>query len=434
MDILRINNKTKIAFFFLIILISFYRSPYILLNGRFIGEEADHHFQFALNNNFFENLFYYIELAGYYNFIPNFFTWVATLVPLEKAPMITVYASFFIILLIPYLVLFRENLLFKNTKQKIIGSFLLFITPPFISEIWLNTLNSQIYLCILSILILFMTNLNSIQKKINNLIILISSFSGIYTCSLLPLFAHKYFKKRNNYNLINLCFLILANVVQLYLILYSKISNKLHSSVLADDYNLDILSNFIYNIFAKSFLGRDLTHIIWNKISFLSDNYNYYIFIFLSCFTLLILINAKKIIFFLKYNFVANYLLIMFFIISIIILAGSLHNQIGGRYAVIPGVILILLVFYFYNEVKNKVLSYFFLFLLCTSLTSGFYEFRPKYKINLRNPDQNYLKYLDCLNCPEWKSEVKIWRKDNDHIIRLWPYPHKQMKLELKND
>ena len=92
------------------------------------------------------------------------------------------------------------------------------------------------------------------------------------------------------------------------------------------------------------------------------------------------------------------------------------------------------IVFYFYNEVKNKVLSYFFLFLLCTSLTSGFYEFRPKYKINLRNPDQNYLKYLDCLNCPEWKSEVKIWRKDNDHIIRLWPYPHKQMKLELKND
>ena len=434
MDILRINNKTKIAFFFLIILISFYRSPYILLNGRFIGEEANHHFQFALNNNFFDNLFYYIELAGYYNFIPNFFTWVATLVPLENAPMITVYASFFIILLIPYLVLFRENLLFKNTKQKIIGSFLLFLTPPFISEIWLNTLNSQIYLCILSILILFMTNLNGIQKKINNLIILISSFSGIYTCSLLPLFAHKYFKKRDSYNLINLCFLILANVVQLYLILYSKISNKLHSSVLTDDYNLDILSNFIYNIFAKSFLGRDLTHIIWNNISFLSDNYIYYIFTSLSCFALLILFNAKKIFFFLKNNYVANYLLIMFFIISIIILVGSLHNQIGGRYAVIPGVILILLIFYFYNEVKNKVLSFFLFFLLSISLISGVYEFRPKYKINLRNPDQNYLKYLDCLNCPNWKSEVKIWRKDNDYIIRLWPYPHKQMKLELKND
>ena len=53
MKILRVNNNTKIIFFFLLILISFYRSPYIFFNGRFIGEEANHHFLFALNNNFF---------------------------------------------------------------------------------------------------------------------------------------------------------------------------------------------------------------------------------------------------------------------------------------------------------------------------------------------------------------------------------------------
>ena len=71
MKILNRNNNTKIIFFFLLILISFYRSPYIFFNGRFIGEEANHHFLFALNNNFFTNLFYYIEVAGYYNFIWN---------------------------------------------------------------------------------------------------------------------------------------------------------------------------------------------------------------------------------------------------------------------------------------------------------------------------------------------------------------------------
>ena len=302
MSILRRNNKTEITFFFLLILISFYRSPYIFLNGRFIGEEANHHFLFALNNNFFTNLIYYIEFAGYYNFIPNFFTWIATLVPLENAPLVTVYGSFFIILLLPYLILFRENLLFKSKNQKIIGCLLLFLTPPFIAEIWLNSLNSQIYLCISSILVLFMINLNSIQKKINNLIILVSGFSGIYSCSLLPLFAHKYYKNRDSYNLINLFFLIIANAVQLYLILYSKISNKLHSSVLTDDYSLDLLSNFIYNIFAKSFLGRDLTHIIWNKISIFGDNYNYYIFLVLSFITVLILLNKNKIFIFLKKN------------------------------------------------------------------------------------------------------------------------------------
>ncbi len=434
MSILRRNNKTEITFFFLLILISFYRSPYIFLNGRFIGEEANHHFLFALNNNFFTNLIYYIEFAGYYNFIPNFFTWIATLVPLENAPLVTVYGSFFIILLLPYLILFRENLLFKSKNQKIIGCLLLFLTPPFIAEIWLNTLNSQIYLCISSILVLFMINLNSIQKKINNLIILVSGFSGIYSCSLLPFFAHKYYKNRDSYNLINLCFLIIANAVQLYLILYSKISNRLHSSVLTDDYSLDLLSNFIYNIFAKSFLGRDLTHVIWNKISIFGDNYNYYIFLVLSFITVLILLNKNKIFIFLKKNYVTNCLIIIFFLISIIILVGSLHNQIGGRYSVIPGAVLILLVFNFYNEIRNKIFSYICLFLLSTSLITGIYEFRPKYKINLKNPELNYLKYLDCLNCPEWKSEVKIWRDNKDYIIGLWPYPNKQMKLELKND
>ena len=94
--------------------------------------------------------------------------------------------------------------------------------------------------------------------------------------------------------------------------------------------------------------------------------------------------------------------------------------------------VLILLVFNFYNEIKNKIFSYICLFLLSTSLITGIYEFRPKYKINLKNPDLNYLKHLDCLNCPEWKSEVKIWRDDKDYIIGLWPYPNKHDEIRDK--
>ena len=74
------------------------------------------------------------------------------------------------------------------------------------------------------------------------------------------------------------------------------------------------------------------------------------------------------------------------------------------------------------------------LFLLISSLVTGIYEFRPKYKINLKNPDLNYLKELDCLNCPEWKSEVKIWRNDKNYVIGLWPYPRKKLDLVIKND
>lgn len=427
------KNSAKHAFLFFVILISFYRSPYIFLNGRFIAEEADQHYLFALNNSFLTNLFYYVEFAGYYNLIPNITTWFATLVSIENAPYVTVYSSFLIILLLPYLVLFRESLLFKSEKQRIVASFILFLTPPFVVEIWLNTLNSQIYLCIISILILFMKNLNNFQKKINNFLILISGFSGIYSCSLLPLYIHKYFKNQNNYNLINLCFLIIANIIQLFLIFKSYITNKLHYSVLSDDYNFEILSNFIYNIFVKSFFGRDLTHLIWNKINVFGDNHNLYILFTLLIFICIVLINVKKIIIFFKKDLVSIYLISMFIIISFIILVGSINNQIGGRYAVLPSVVLILLVLHFYNELKNKILMNIFLILISSSLITGIYEFRPNYKINLKNPDLNYLKQLDCLSCPQWKSEVQNWRKNNEYIIGLWPYPRKQMKLEIKN-
>ena len=209
MKLITINNQIKLLVFILIILISFYRSPYIFLNGRFIAEEANHHYLFALNNNFISNVFYYIEFAGYYNIVPNIFTWIATMVSIENAPYVTVYSSFIIILILPYFTLFRESTLFETYSQKIIGSLILFLSPPFIAEIWLNTLNSQIYHCLIYILILFMINLNNLKKKFNNFLIFISGLSGIYTCALLPFFIHKYIKDKNNYNFTNVIILIL---------------------------------------------------------------------------------------------------------------------------------------------------------------------------------------------------------------------------------
>ena len=428
------SKKIKHITFVLLILISFYRSPYILFNGRFIGEEATHHYLYAVNNSFYENLLYFDIRAGYYNFIPNIFTWLATLFPIERAPLITVYGSLFIIILLPYLTLFRDSKLFNTTKKKILGSLVFLISPPFVVELWLNTLNSQIYLCLITILILFMTNLSETQKKINNFIVLVSSFSGIYSCAVIPLFIHKYFKDRSHYNLINVVTMFIANIVQLTLIFYSKLSMKLHESVLSNDYNVDIIPNFIYNIIFKSFLGRDLTHLAWINFNFFGINYLSYSFVILIIAFFFIVLKFKNIVNFLKSNYVVVYLFSIFIIISTIIILGSLHNQIGGRYSTIPGVTLILIIFYSSFKIKNNFFSKLFSLLIIISLFAGAYEFRPKYKINLKNPDVNYLKDLDCLNCPEWKSEVKIWRNDKNYFIKLWPYPRKELNLVIKND
>ena len=428
-------NKFKYLILLLILLFSFYRSPYIFLNSRFVAEEGSHHFLFAINNSFFLNLFYYDASAGYFNLVPNVLTWFSTLVPLEYAPYFTVYGSFVIIFYLSYITLFRESELFDTDKKKILGVFLLFITPPFVSEIWINSINSQIYLCLISILILFMKNLNKKQKIENHILLFISSISGIYTCALVPLYVLKFYFNKNRYNFFNFLILIFSNLMQLGLILNSKLSNSLNNSVFMNDFNKDMMISFVYNIFLKPFFGRDLTHLIWEKISYINNNAFLWTAIFFPIFIIFAIFKFKEIIIFLKKNYTTWYLIFIFFIMSGVITFGSLENQIGGRYAVIPGVLIILILTDILLKTKKSILTVVLSIMIFTSIITGAYEFRPNYRVNLSNPDTNYLKFLDCLNCPEWKSEINKWRKDNKTLIGLWPYPKKQFSLKItKND
>ena len=88
-------SKVKYYLLFLILVISFYRSPFIFLNGRFAAEEATQHLLSALNNSFIGNFLFYDDLAGYYNILPNILLELSTLLPLEHSPYVTVYGSYF---------------------------------------------------------------------------------------------------------------------------------------------------------------------------------------------------------------------------------------------------------------------------------------------------------------------------------------------------
>ena len=62
-----------------------------------------------------------------------------------------------------------------------------------------------------------------------------------------------------------------------------------------------------------------------------------------------------------------------------------------------------------------------FVILISLSLITGGYE----YKFNNRYP-----QFLECINdCPNWKDEVKKWRKDNDYELKIWWYPKWTMRL-----
>ena len=186
--------------------------------------------------------------------------------------------------------------------------------------------------------------------------------------------------------------------------------------------------NYVYNILAKPILGRQITHFLWNDAILLIPGLNYlylFILIFL-CLMIFMFKNYKNLYEIIIKNKVLAYLIYIFFSISILVLVGAAGNYVGGRYAVIPGVILLLILLHLAFEFQGKKTKLFFIILISISLISGINEFRPPTK----NDKNQYIRYLDCINCPDWKSEVKKWKNDNTYTIGIWPYPKKTMNLK----
>ena len=98
---------------------------------------------------------------------------------------------------------------------------------------------------------------------------------------------------------------------------------------------------------------------------------------------------------------------------------GSWGQQVQGRYAVVPGIIILFIILRLsLNSIKIiKITSIFIIFL---SLFAGLYE----YKYNTKYP-----QFLICMECPHWKEEIDVWRKNPNYKIKIWNYPEKSMYL-----
>ena len=418
-----LNNKFKIVFLTFIILISFYRSPYIFLEGRFMAEEGSHYFKNAYENGFLNQLLYFVPAAGYYNLVANLLTELSTYVPLLYSPLVTAYGSLLIILIPLFLILFKDSYLFKNDKEKFIGCLIFFITGPHVPEIWANSINSQIYLFFVSLLILYIKSENKKNQILFPGLLVISGLSAIYSCILTPLFFFKYLYTKSRKDLINSIVLIICSFIQGTLIFYTKFMGQLYVST--SKVSIDII-NLSYNFFAKPIIGRQSIYFIYENFGLVTFGYNSMLslFILLLIIVLSLLIKFRLTKFFLK-DHIFKSLILIYILVIIVVIFGADNVQTSGRYAAIPGILFLLIIFHLSSNFPLKVFKNFFSILIFISIVSGAYEFRPSAK----NDRIQYIKYLDCINCPKWKSEVEKWEIDKNSFLHVWPYPNKNFKL-----
>jgi len=401
----------KITFFLILCLIIFYRSPYILLNGRFVSEEG-----FFWFKNSFENgpLFGFFQIhfgAAYFNLWANIGSVLALVPPLKLAPFATVYLSLFLKLYILIYILKSDSIFIKTLKDRFLMCLILIISPPMVPEIWLNTLNSQSYFGILTVFIFFQNyNNKNLLNKISPYVLLISGLSTLYSAILAPFFLIKYIYEKNKQNFYNFIFISSAAFFQFCILAYSKFNNLIFEQ--RAELSIDKIISYVYNVIAKSIIGRETSQFILKRV--LEINSVVLLTIALSILISLLLLFLVK-----KKDYILSFLIYIFVIESFLVIIGSWYNEVQGRYAVVSGVLLILIV-YRLHQINFGFIKFFFTMLFSYSIIVGAYEFKIKAK---------YPEFLDCINCPIWKEEISKWEKNSEYEIQIWNYPGKSMFL-----
>jgi hypothetical protein len=408
------NYKIILLIFFLLLI--FYRSPYIFINGRFVAEEGSFWFRNTYLFGPIKGLTQIFFGSGYFNLWANISSVVASFLPLEFSPFGTVYMAFLVQLFLLIFIIFGESNFLKNGYDKFFICLATIVTPPMVAEVWLNTLTSQVYFSMITILIYFQKNdFKNLLNKLSPIILLISGLTSLIPCVLFPFFFYKWFVKKNFSNLINLFALGFATLVQSLIFIYIKINNlELGGINLRYDITFEKIISYFYNVVVKTFLGRDLSQATFHNFFDLS-HLPLIIFLLTVLFLVFLIFNFKNI----KEDEILKFLILFFIIQSLFVIYAGKDNQVQGRFALIPG-ILLLFTTYRLSQITIGITKIIFTILLFFSLTTGFYE----YKIN-----NKYKHFLECINCPIWKDELRNWKMDNNYELKIWNYPGKTMKL-----
>ncbi len=414
-------KKYKIILLSLILILVFYRSPYIFLNGRFVAEEGSFWFNNTFSFGIFHGLTQLYAGSGYFNLWANLSSVVAYILPLSYAPLGTVYMALLVQLYLYCFVIFSESNFFANKKDRIVLSLIVLITPPMVASVWLNSLVSQVYFAILTILIFFQKDFTkNLMNRLSPVILFISGSSSIIPCIFFPFFLLKYAKENTKNNLINLVAIAIPTIFQSIIFMYVKITGL---EKLLSDGPRYILStskfvSYLYNVVVKTFLGRDLTQFLF--YDFLNKNFLNIFFIFILLFFIFIYlfkITFNKI----KKDRIILYLILFFITQSLLVIYVSKFESVHGRYAVVPGILLIF-IFYRLHQISRGSMKFFCIILLSLTLSSGAYE----YKFN-----NTYPQFLECIKCPIWKDEVSKWKNDRTYQLKIWQYPTKKMSLTI---
>jgi hypothetical protein len=198
-----------LAYLLLVVL----RVPETLYPGRFWAEEGALYFHDAYTTGALQ--FITTPVLGYYSLVTKLACLAAShSVALDYAPLVTAFFALFVQALPAFLIISSRIPALPNWPSRIAAVLLILLVQPN-QEVWINTVNSQFFLCVATGIIMISEPCGRTTHCVRLSVLFVAGLTGVVSCILLPFFAIEYAVSRKTTRLHEALTLGSASALQL---------------------------------------------------------------------------------------------------------------------------------------------------------------------------------------------------------------------------
>lgn len=388
------------------------RGLHLLLAPRFLAEEGRHFYAYAYHHGFLESLVYVYPKDSYLNFATNLaVASSAHTVALEYAPFVTTYLALLVQLLPLAILVAGDSELFPSWREKAIVGLILSLAPTASGEVWLSSLHSQVFLGLAAFLILFerLDEATARRRWAYRATLVVGGLSGPYTVLLQPAFAARAVLWGGRERWIHAALATTLLIIQIAIVLSHE---SLHPGrALVREIDVARLTSTI-SIFqiGSAAIGLGAAE-RWAAWAGPWGAQGFLVILLLSFAISLVEWRSRR----LRLRDVRLPLALALIALMTATSMFSLYGQPGGRYAVLPGYILLFYVLVGMRLTRSRWLSVGLGALLAVSMLSGLRTYRDAV-------------HFDC-DGSGWAAAVEYWRKEPARAALYRRPPSKRLEI-----
>ena len=315
------------------------------------------------------------------------------------------------------LILWGRSRLTDAWWKRILACCIVLFSPVAVGEIWLNTINSMTYLGLIAFLLLFQDPDGWSARKRWTVrgVLVVCGLTGVYSAVLFPLFLMAFVLYRTREQLYQAGVLGLCFAVQVGSMLMVHTSKGLEQSRFSQVTLDSALVNVFYDHVAIPCLGTRGAQLLFHwfgmdgALAAASAVPRGPGLVLAGWFSFLVLVLVFALVC-RPPTRVKVLLLFCFVLYSVLTSVASLNSLPYSRYAYLPGTIMLLLVLVAIATAPARWIRIACAAVLAISLWYGIVVFR-----------QDPTLTSDGWGAPSWSHEVAAWRRNPDHLLRVWP-------------